>query len=83
MSKLKRDNIKSVNINILQAQASQIVKDVEKGKTYKIMRYSQPVAVLMSQEQYECLTGECRGCVQQLVDKLQAANSKLQISNNK
>ncbi len=61
---------KTINVNQLQAKASQVVKDVENGKTYTIMRYSQPVAVLLSQEQYECLTGECRGCVQELVEKL-------------
>lgn len=67
----------TINVNQLQSKASQVVKDVESnGKVYKIMRYSQPVAVLISQEQYECLTGECRGCVQELVEKLKIKGAK-------
>jgi len=76
-------NNKTVSVHQLQAKASSIIKDVEKGQTYKIMRYSQPAAVLISQEEYECLTGECRGCIKQLVDRLQVVNSKSKITNNK
>ena len=67
---MKSNKVKNININILQAEASKVIKDVEAGKVYKIMRYSNPVAVLISQDEYECLTGECRGCVKELVKKL-------------
>lgn len=68
--------IKNININILQSEASKIIKEVELGKTYKIMRYSKPKAVLLSVKEYECLTGECRGCVKDLVKKLKNYNLK-------
>lgn len=67
---MKTKNTQTINVNELQAKASKVIRNVEAGKTYKIMRYSKPVAVLVSAEEYECLTGECRGCVQDLVRKL-------------
>lgn len=73
---MKSKNIGIININELQAGASRVVKEVEAGKTYKIMRYSKPVAVLVSAEEYECLTGECRGCVQDLVRDLKKEKEK-------
>jgi len=75
--------LQTISIHEMQAKASKVIKDVEAGEEYQIMRYSKPVARIISEEEYKCLTGECRGCVKQLVDKLQAANSKLQISNDK
>lgn len=68
---------KTISVHQLQAKASKVVKEVNEGQTYHIMRYSKPVAVLMSQKEYECLTGECRGCVKQLMNELKTKNSKL------
>lgn len=67
---MKKTKQKTVTVNKLQSEVSKIIKDVEKGNTYEVMRYSKAVAVLISKEEYECLTGECRGCVRQLVDEL-------------
>lgn len=67
---MKKINKKTVTVNKLQSEVSKIIKDVEKGGTYEVMRYSKPVAVLISKDEYECLTGECRGCVKQLMDQL-------------
>ncbi len=73
---MKKTTRKSVTINKLQSGVSKIIKDVEKGNTYQVMRYSKPVAVLVPQEEYECLTGECRGCVRSLVDELNLQKDK-------
>lgn len=38
--------MKSININQLQARISAVMKDVESGEVYEVMRYSRPVAVI-------------------------------------
>lgn len=63
-------NKKTISIHEMQAQASKIIKDVEAGSSYQVMRYSKPVARIISEKEYQCLTGECRGCVQDLVKNL-------------
>lgn len=67
---MKKNSNKIINIHKLQAQASQVVKEAQGGKTYTIMRYSQPVAVLISAQEYQCLTGQCRGCLKNLIKDL-------------
>ncbi len=81
---MKKTNQKTVTVNKLQSDVSKIIKDVEKGQTYHVMRYSKPVAVVISPDEYECLTGECRGCVKQLVAELksEARNPKSETNSN-
>jgi prevent-host-death family protein len=62
--------MKSININELQSQISKIIKLVEKGEDFEIIRYSHPVAVVLSSEKYQEmqeeineLRGSCRKCV--------------------
>jgi len=62
--------MKSININEFQSSISKIVKLVEKGEEFEIIRYSKPVAVVLSGKKYEKLLfelvelkGSCRKCV--------------------
>lgn len=62
--------MKSININELQSKISQVIKSVEKGDDYEVIRYSKPVAVVLSSKKYEKmlqeileLRGSCRQCV--------------------
>lgn len=54
---------KTINVNELQSQISQILKEVQKGNTYEVMRYSETVAVVLGYEDYLKLKGECHRCV--------------------
>jgi len=38
--------MKSININQLQAQISRVMKDIEGGESYEVMRYSRPIAII-------------------------------------
>jgi antitoxin (DNA-binding transcriptional repressor) of toxin-antitoxin stability system len=38
--------MKTININQLQAQISRVMKDVEGGEVYEVMRYSRPIAIV-------------------------------------
>ena len=62
--------MKSININELQSKVSQVIKAVEKGDEFEIIRYSKPVAVILSGKKWEKmnqelieLKGSCRKCV--------------------
>lgn len=66
----KKDEIKYININELQANISKIIKEVKSGCIYKAVRYSEPVAVILSDKKYEKimaslneLRAACRSCV--------------------
>lgn len=54
----------SISIHQLQAEASRVIKRAEKGEVFEVMRYSKPVAVLLSVDEYHNLHQECRGCVE-------------------
>jgi prevent-host-death family protein len=54
---------KTINVNELQSKISEILKDVQKGNTYEVMRYSEPVAVVLGYQDYLKLKGECHRCV--------------------
>ena len=56
--------IRNINIRELQADASKVVKRAERGEVFEVMRYSHPVAILMSVDEYHNLHQECRGCVE-------------------
>lgn len=57
---------KTINVNELQSQISQVLKEVQKGNTYEVMRYSEPVAVVLGYEDYLKLKGECHRCITDL-----------------
>ena len=57
---------KIINVNELQAKASQVIKDVQNGEIYEVMRYSEPAAVIIPYIKYEELKGECRHCVEEI-----------------
>ncbi len=58
--------IKNINVNELQAQISGILKNVQRGATYEVMRYSEPIAVVLSYRDFLKLRGECKRCVDDL-----------------
>ena len=68
---MKQGQIKNANVNELQANVSRIIKDVEKGQVYRVMRYSQPAAVIIPYEDYEYLRDNCRKCVKTLREDLE------------
>ena len=57
-----------ININQLQDQGSKIIRQVESGETFEVVRYSKPVAYLLSTSEYDRLIKktECKECVQDL-----------------
>jgi len=57
---------KTINVNELQAKISGILHEVEKGEIYEVMRYSKPIAAVLSYEDYLKLRGECKRCVEDL-----------------
>lgn len=59
--------MKTININQLQAQISRVMKDVEGGESYEVMRYSRPVAVIRPKnaEAFET-NGQCHECLAKL-----------------
>jgi len=58
--------IKNINVNELQSEVSSVLKDVQCGNVYQVMRYSEPVAVVLSYDDYLNLRGECKLCIQDL-----------------
>ena len=59
-------NTKTINVNELQSGISKVLKDVQDGDVFEVMRYSEPFAVVLSYDNYLMLKGECRKCVQEL-----------------
>ncbi len=57
---------KNINVNELQSGISKVLRDVETGSVYEVMRYSEPVAVVLSYQDYLKLQGNCRKCVEDL-----------------
>ena len=53
----------AINIHTLQAQASKTVRRTESGEVFEVIRYSKPVAILLSKKEYDRLQSECRDCV--------------------
>lgn len=58
--------MKNVNVNELQSNISEILHEVEKGEIIEVMRYSKPVAVVLSYEDYLSLRGECKRCIEDI-----------------
>ncbi|MCL5407516.1 MAG: type II toxin-antitoxin system prevent-host-death family antitoxin [Patescibacteria group bacterium] len=56
----------TININELQSNISEVVQKVQNGEIFEVMRYSKPVAVLLSYDDFLSLRGECKRCVEDL-----------------
>lgn len=56
----------TINVNELQANISEVLQKVQKGEAFEVMRYSKPIAVVLSYEVYLNLRGECKRCVEDL-----------------
>lgn len=59
-----------INVNELQNETPKIIKDLEEGKNFVLLRYSKPVGVLVGYDEYEkilkSLEGhveECKACI--------------------
>ena len=70
--------MKTININQLQAQISRVMKDIEGGETYEVMRYSRPVAVIRpkkpAEEPAKMRCDECLAKIDEVISKLQNRN---------
>ena len=56
----------TINVNELQANISEVLQKVQNGETFEVMRYSKPIAVVLSYDEYLDLRGECKRCVEDL-----------------
>lgn len=56
----------NINVNELQAEISSVLKDVQNGNAYQVMRYSEPVAIVLSYDEYLKLKGECKECIKDI-----------------
>ncbi len=83
---MKQGQIKNVSVHELQSNVSRIIKDVESGQVYRVMRYSSPAAVVIPYEDYEYLRDNCRKCVKTLredLERIVGKKVKTQSSNVK
>ena len=69
--------MKTININELQAQISRVIRNVEAGETYEVMRYSRPVAVIVPKKEHKTGKTSCDICQ----DKLDTILGKLEKTN--
>lgn len=60
--------MKKITINKLQNEISRAVKEVESGEIFEVLRYSKPVAYLVSEKEYlDLKSGQsCKKCVDDL-----------------
>lgn len=60
--------MKSISINKLQTEISRVMREVEDGEVFEVMRYSKPIAFVVSKESFDKLkSGEnCKACVSDL-----------------
>ena len=57
--------MKTININQLQSQISRVMKAVEGGESYEVMRYSRPIAVIRPKKEEKGALG-CVECLKKL-----------------
>ncbi len=57
---------KIINISQLQAEASQVIKEVGEGQVFEVMKYSEPAAVIIPFKEYAKLRGGCHKCVEEI-----------------
>lgn len=60
--------MKSITINKLQTEISRVMREVEEGEVYEVMRYSKPLAYIVPKGNFDKLkSGEnCKACVEDL-----------------
>lgn len=60
--------MKNINVNELQNNISKVLKEVEDGDVFEVVRYSKPVAYLVSKSDFEKLSSgsDCKRCVSDL-----------------
>lgn len=66
---------KTINISQLQAEASQVIKEVSEGQVFEVMKYSEPAAVIIPFKEYEKLRGGCHQCVDEIKDFIKNSKS--------
>jgi len=80
--------MKSINVNKLQSEVSKVIKECEKGTTFEVIRYSKPVAYLVSKKEYEAYKNhDCAACLSEIrevakIAKKQTRNEKRKIISN-
>ena len=57
--------VRTININQLQAQISRIMKNVEEGESYEVMRYSRPIAIITPKKEQIAAPG-CEECIRKI-----------------
>lgn len=62
----QKENMETININELQAQISKVIRNVEAGETYEVMRYSRPVAVIVPKRDHKKEKTGCDLCHEKL-----------------
>lgn len=71
---------KFTNQQELQIKTKALINNVQKGDRYIIMRYSKPVGVLLSIEEYEKILkqncNQCQTSVQDMLKNLKKLNKK-------
>lgn len=67
---------KFINTNELANKTSEIIRDLNDGTNYVVLRYSDPVGVLISYEDYKKLQNlesdfvkECKSCLKEVKGK--------------
>lgn len=77
---------KFINVNELQNNTSEIFKNLNKGVSYVVLRYSDPAGALISYDSYKKMitienefVNECKGCLSEIKDNLNSKDKK----NNK
>jgi len=69
--------MKTININQLQAQISRVMKDVEGGEAYEVMRYSRPIAIIRPKKPAEePAKVRCDECIAKSDEILEILKSK-------
>lgn len=67
--------MKTININQLQSQISKVMKDVEGGETYEVMRYSRPIAVVLPKDK-RLSENRCDECIAKLDEAISMIKAK-------
>jgi hypothetical protein len=71
---------KFTNQQELQIKTKSLISDIQKGDKYIIMRYSKPVGMLLSIEEYESLLKQnctkCRGNLKEVIENYKNNQNK-------
>lgn len=68
--------MKNINVNELQNNISKVLKNVENGEVFEVIRYSKPVAYLISKSDFDKIAknSDCKKCVDDLRKIVQLKN---------